>query len=125
MTIHQGLNNFYNETPFAERVAKLSEGHQVPETVRREFVETVVTCSVGNPYGTANAADIYYMQMIRGFSPREIQMMFEVVSSQTVLAGRVNSHARCKAKFKDIVHALQPSSIPTSSKSVYDNWLQP
>ena len=124
MTIHQGINNFYTEAPFAERVAKLSEGHQVPETVRREFVETVVTCSVGNPYGTANSADFYYMQMIKGFSPREIQMMFEVVSAHTVLAGRVASHHRCKTKFREIVHSLQPSSIPTSSKSVYDKWLQ-
>lgn len=124
MTIHQGINNFYNEGPFAERVAKLSEGHQVPETVRREFVETVVTCSVGNPYGTANAADIYYMQMIKGFSPREIQVMFELVSSHTVLAGRIASHPRCRAKFKEVVQSVQPSSIPTSSKSIYDKWLQ-
>lgn len=124
MTIHQGMNNFYNEAPFAERVAKLSEGHQIPETVRREFVETVITCSVGNAYGTANSADNYYMQMITAFSPREIQMMFEVVSTQTVLAKRVTSHSRCKAKFKEIVQSLQPSSITTSSKSVYDKWLQ-
>jgi hypothetical protein len=124
MTVHQGINNFYNERPFAERVAKLSEGHQMPETVRREFVETVVTCSVGNPYGTANAADIYYMQMIKGFSPREIQVMFELVSSNTVLAKRIASYARCKTKFKQIVHSVQPSSIPTGSKSVYDKWMQ-
>ncbi len=124
MTIHKGLNNFYNEAPFAERVAKLSEGHQIPETVRREFVETVVTCSVGNPYGTADAADLYYMQMIKGFSPREIQMMFDIVTSNTVVGSRISSHARCKAKFKQIVLSIQPSSIPTSSKSIYEKWLQ-
>lgn len=123
MTIHKGINNFYNEGPFAERVAKLAEGHRIPETVRREFVETVVTCSVGNQYGTANVADIYYTQMIKGFSPREIQAMFELLSSNTVLSRRVNSYARCRAKFKGVVHSLQLSSIPTSSKSIYDSWL--
>ncbi|WP_202864254.1 hypothetical protein [Agrobacterium sp. LAD9] len=122
--VHQGMNNFYNERPFAERVAKLSEGHQIPETVRREFVEAVVTCSVGNPYGTASSADIYYMQMIKGFSPREIQAMFDVTSSGTVLAERIKSHSRCRSKFKAIVQSLQPSSIPTTSKSIYEKWMQ-
>ena len=124
MTIHQGINNFYNEGPYAERVAKLAEGHQIPETVRREFVEAVVTCSVGNPYGTANAADIHYMHMVKGFSPREIQVTFELVSSNTVVAQRIASHGRCKAKFKEIVQSLQPSSISTNFKSIYDQWLQ-
>ena len=75
-------------------------------------------------YGTANAADIYYMQMIKGFSPREIQVMFELVSSHTVLASRISTHARCREKFKNIVQSVQPSSIPTISKSIYDKWLQ-
>lgn len=123
MTIHQGMNNFYNERPFAERLAKLSEGHQIPETVRREFVEAVVCCSVGNQYGTANAADTYYQQIITGFSPREIQVMLELPATPTILGSRISSHSRCKQKFKALVMSLQPTSIPTSLKSTYEKWL--
>ena len=122
MTVHQGMNNFYNERPFAERLAKLSEGHQIPETVRREFVETVVTCSVGNPYGTADAADVYYQQIITAFSPREIQVMFDLPSSKTILGNRISSQSRCKEKFKSLVLSLQPASIPTILKSTYEKW---
>ena len=122
MTVHQGMNNFYNEPPFAERLAKLSVGHQIPETVRREFVEAVVTCSVGNPYGTANSADLHYQQIITGFSPKEIQVMLELPSIPTIIGSRISSHSRCKDKFKSLVVSLQPASIPTSLKSIYEKW---
>lgn len=125
MAVHQGMNNFYNERPFAERLQKISEGHQIPDTVRREFVETVVTCSVGNAYGTAEDADSYYIQMITGFSPREIQLMFEHSgNTNTVLGRRISANLRCKKRFKQIVGKLQPASIPTGLKSLYNNWMQ-
>lgn len=122
MTVHLGMNNFYNERPFAERLATLSEGHQIPETVRKEFVETVVTCSVGNPYGTANSADPYYRTIITGFSPREILVMMELPSTKTILSNRISLHSRCKQKFKSLVLLLQPTSIPTRQKSTYEKW---
>jgi hypothetical protein len=122
MTVHQGMNNFYNEHPFAERLAKLSVGHQIPETVRREFVATVVTCSVGNPYGTANSADVHYQQIITGFSPKEIQVMLELPATPSILANRISSSLRCKEKYKSLVLTLQPASIPTSLKSTYEKW---
>jgi hypothetical protein len=58
MQVHQNYNNFYNETPFAERLLELSEQVAIPDSAKTEFVETVVTCSVGNPYGTCRAGDI-------------------------------------------------------------------
>jgi hypothetical protein len=122
MNVHQSMNNFYNEYPFAERLAKLSLGHQIPETVRREFVATAVTCSVGNPYGTADSADVHYQQIITGFSPKEIQVMLELPTTQSILANRISSSSRCKEKYKSLVLTLQPASIPTSLKSTYEKW---
>jgi hypothetical protein len=124
MSVHHAMNNFYNEQPFAERLASISTGHQIPETVRAEFVETVITCSVGNQYGTATAADGYYLNMIRGFSPREIQVMLELPNTNTIVGNRIKSASRCKEKFIFLVGQLKAESISTSMKSVYEMWLK-
>lgn len=124
MRVHNAMNNFYNERPFAERLANLSVGHQIPETVRNEFVETVVTCSVGNKYGTAHSADLYYQNVIRGFSPREIEIMLSLPDQKSVVDNRMRYVPRCKKKFIQIVGLLKAESIPTKVKSTYEKWLQ-
>ena len=124
MGVHNAMNNFYNERPFAERLANLSKGHQIPKTVRSEFVEAIVTCSVGNEYGTANAADLYYKGVIQGFSPKEIEIMLSLPDSKTVVDNRIRYAPRCKTKFKQIVGLLKAESIPTKVKSTYEKWLQ-
>lgn len=50
-TVHQSFNNFYNEPPFAERLRILSKQGGIPETAQEEYVQTVVGCYVGDPYG--------------------------------------------------------------------------
>ena len=60
MRVHQAWDNFHNEPPFAERLSEVVSKQQVPDTAKAEFVETVVTCSVGNEYGTSFDADVFY-----------------------------------------------------------------
>ena len=121
--VHGGMNNFYNEPPFADRLASLSVGHQIPDTARVEFVETVVTCSVGNPYGTSHAADIYYRNMIAGMSPMEIGILLSLPDTDTLVAKRIRNFDRCRAKFSGIVKLLDGSSIPTRYRTVYEHWV--
>ena len=124
LSIHNSFDNFYNEPPFAERVKALTEGQAVPATAQKEFVEVVITCSVGNPYGTSQAADVHYQHMIQGFSPREIQIMLELPDTNSVLAKRIQAHGRCKSKFATLVQMLKPESIPTNSKAAYEKWMK-
>ena len=124
LAVHNSYDNFYNEPPFAERLAALAESQAIPATVQSEFVETVVTCSVGNPYGTSQAADVHYQKIIQSFSPREIQIMLNLPQSKTVVAQRIKSYSRCKSRFSTLVSLLKTESIPTSSKSAYDKWVK-
>lgn len=123
ISVHNGTDNFYNERPFAERLAALSTGHQIPETVRYEFVEAVVRCSVGNQWGTARTADLHYQVIIKGFSPREIKIMLELPNTQSVLANRIRAYQRCRSKFKSLVELLNRDSVPTNVKSAFDQWM--
>ena len=124
MGVHNAMNNFYNEGPFAERLASLATGHQIPETVRYEFVEAVVTCSVGNEYGTAHSADGYYQNIIQGFSPREILIMLQLPDAKIVVGNRIKFADRCKKKYTTLVGLLKVESIPTKVKSTYEKWLK-
>lgn len=122
MATHQAMDNFYNERAFAERLEKLSAGSQVPETARAEFVETVVTCSVGNQYGTADSAEPHYVRMIKDFSPKEVQIMLQLPDQKCMVGNRIKYSARCKSKFAELVALIQPSSVPNTMKSIYENW---
>ena len=124
MKVHSGFNNFYNEPPFAERLAVLSIGHQIPETVRHEFVETVVTCSVGSQYGTSNAADHYYKKIIVGMSPMEVGVLLSLPETNSLVAKRLKYAARCIKKFSQIVKLLDESSVPAKYATIYHAWIE-
>jgi hypothetical protein len=123
-SVHNAFNNFYNEPPFAERLAQIVGQSAIPETARDEFVETVVTCSVGNPWGVSNAAYPYYKRMIQGFSPAEVAIMLELPQTKTVVAHRLASYGRCKDSFKELVALLDSASVPTKVKAAYKAWLK-
>jgi len=69
--VHQGYDNFYNEPPFAKNLCEIVSATSVPDSTKDEFVQTVVTCYVGNPYGISRAAIRYYEEMIVNFTPKK------------------------------------------------------
>lgn len=124
LSVHNSHDNFYNEPPFAKRLRSLAESQSVPSTVQAEFVEAVVTCSVGNRSGTSEVADNDYRHIIQEFSPMEIKIMLNIPSTRTVVAERIESYPRCKKRFARLVATLKSESIPTTSKSIYDEWMK-
>lgn len=122
LSVHQSFDNFHNEPPFAERLDQISSQGAVPDTVKSEFVSTILTCAVGNAYGTSTAADSYYSRMIQRFSPSEIVTMLKLPETRTIVGSRIRSHRRCKVAFKNAVALIDPESIPTSIEKAYKKW---
>ena len=121
-SVHQAFDNFYNEPPFAERLDQIIGQVPVPDTVKQEVVETVVTCAVGNPYGVSHAAYPVYAKMIKSFTPSEIGIMLQIPESRTVVGTRINTYSRCKDAFSQLVSLVDPESVPTKYKRVYKEW---
>ncbi|EOU1596300.1 hypothetical protein QYB28_002404 [Clostridium perfringens] len=119
MSVHQAYDNFYNEPPFAERVLDLTKANEVPESAKEEFVRTVVTCYVGNQWGQCRAAIKYYDEMIRNFSPKEIEIMLNLDESNSIVANRIKTHSNCRRLFKEAVELINKDSIPVSLKVKY------
>ncbi|QBN85712.1 hypothetical protein EBA17_02565 [Xanthomonas oryzae pv. oryzae] len=119
--VHNGMNNFHNEPPFAERVYEISQQGAVPETVQEHFVQTISCCYVGNGYGVSWAAAAAYEKLIQSFSPGEVATMIRLASSnQTILGIRIASHASCKQRFKEALKLIDSASVPSGVKACYD-----
>lgn len=123
LSVHNAYNNFYNEPPFAERLAAVTGQNRVPETAQYEFVHAVVTCATGNQWGISNAAMGDYEKMIRSFSPQEIRIMLQLLEQNTIVRARVMAHGRCRTQFAQLVRLLDGSSVPTSARQAYEGWL--
>ncbi|MFK7684062.1 hypothetical protein ACI7MJ_10315, partial [Aeromonas caviae] len=116
--VHNGMNNFYNEPPFAERLLELSQQGAVPETVQEQFVQTVVCCNIGNGYGVSWAAVVSYEQIIKSFSPREIATMIRLAATPESTLGRRIAHiSSCRQRFKQNLTLIDPASVPNGVRT--------
>lgn len=121
---HNGMNNFYNEPAFAERLYEISQQGAVPETVQEHFVQTISCAYVGNGYGVSWAAAATYEKLIQSFSPREIATMIRLAASNhTVLGRRVTSLPSCRQRFKQALQLIDAASVPSGVKAWYDHFM--
>lgn len=118
---HNGMNNFYNEPPFAERLLEVSLQGAIPETIQDHFVQTVVSCRIGNGYGISNAAVSYYNDIIRSFSPREVATLIRsVITRSTTIGRRISNNGSCRRNLKSVLELIDAASIPSGVKADYD-----
>ncbi|MEA2017362.1 MAG: hypothetical protein U9N59_02845 [Campylobacterota bacterium] len=120
--VHQSMDNFYNEPPFAERLLQLSTQGAIPKTAKEEYVTTIVGCSIGNQYGTSNSANIHYKKMIQNFSPDEIRIMLESTIENTLIKRRIEAYGRCRTKFKQLACLIDRTSVSTTVQKTYEHW---
>ncbi len=119
-TVHQGVNNFHNEPLFAERLKELSRQGRMPETIQEEYVQVVVCCYIGNGYGVSWKAEPVYSEMIREFSPREIESMINIPNGNHITARRINNElSRRNNRFKQALKLIDISSVPNKLKADY------
>lgn len=124
-TVHNAMNNFYNEPPFAERVLELSHQGAVPETIQDGFVQTIVCCRIGNGYGISNAAVYYYDELIKGFSPREVADLIRAAKDRkSILGRRIADVGSCRRNFKIVLKLIDAASVPNSVRADYDYFLR-
>jgi hypothetical protein len=124
LSVHNGVDNFYNERPFADRLAGLAAQNRIPDSAQYAFVDAVVTCATGNWYGVARAAMPAYRAMIRSFSPAEIKIMLDLAAGQTIVGNLIRGSTDCRGRFKQLVELLDSKSVPTSARTAYDKWMK-
>ena len=119
--VHQGIDNFYNEPPFAERLKKISDQGAIPETIQEDYVRVIVGCRIGNGYGVSWAATPHYDEMIRSFSPREISIMIGLPRTKTLVGRRIQNISECRKRFVEAVNSIDSASVPSGFQADYDS----
>lgn len=123
--VHNGMNNFYNEPPFAERLMELSKDGAIPETIQDSFVNTVACCRIGNGYGISHAAIEFYDEIIRGFSPREVSTLIRsAMDRNSSLGRRIVNGGSCRTNLKHVLELIDAASVPGSVKADYERLLR-
>ncbi|MED4714406.1 MULTISPECIES: hypothetical protein [Bacillus] len=119
---HHNMDNFYNEKPFAERLA-VSFDKKIPNPILKRYVYVVALCYVGNPYGTSDSASPFYEKMIKNFSLKEVEQLFILITEDNYLKYRIEGNTRCKKQFKSLVKLLNADAVPIKNKRAYESWL--
>ena len=122
--VHMALNNFYNESPFAERLLELSEQEAIPDTVQEQFVDVIVGCYIGNEYGFSWSAAKSYEQMIRSFSPREVSYMVSIPQSKSLVAHRLQNTPRCQRRFSAALELIDKASVAPSARLRFERTMR-
>lgn len=123
--VHNGMNNFYNEPPFAERLLELTQQGAIPETMQETLVHVVACCTVGNGYGVSNAAVPYYKKIVEAFSPREIATLIRLAMNRhSDLGRRLSNSAAARTRLKQALELFDPASIPSGVKTDYDTLMR-
>lgn len=124
LNAHLEFNNFYNEPPFAQRLSEITSSLKTPETVQGEFVFTVLMGYVGNPYGVSNAAIPYYEEMIRNFSPKEIEHMINLIGHKNLFSEKIKNFNNCKLRFIKALEMIERDSMTSNQLTSYDALLR-
>ena len=113
-TAHYGMNNFYNEPPFAERLQELSEKiTPIPEPIIEKYVEVNLDCYVGNSYGVSWAAIGFCEKMLKNLTPKGIECMLGKLNSTSQT---LNSEQ--KSRIQDLLEFYSSSPIVTSTQKI-------
>lgn len=120
--VHLAIDNFYNEPPFAKRLQEIASSAR-PELSQATFVEVVTTCGIGNGYGVSFNAAPYYENIVKTFSPREIDIFFNLVKTQgNRINTRVNKFSSCRERFKYLASLINENFIHPRSQQDYKYW---
>ena len=119
-TVHQGMDNFYNEPPFAERLRRISEQGGIPETIQEQYVSVVIGCRIGNGYGVSRAAVHHYESMINSFSPREISIAVNLPRTNSLIGRCIQSGGSYRTNYSNALRLIDRASVPSASQTDFD-----
>lgn len=106
LTAHRGFNNFYNEPPFARRLASLMKPPaKLPAAIAEDYVIGLVEVFLTNGNGTAYAATPVYSELLSQLTPAHAIIALLSFRNSTI-ASRLQ-FPLCQKKFRDLLPIIQ------------------
>ena len=105
LTAHNGINNFYNEPPFALQLRSIVGSHGIPSEINFKYVKTIVTVFLTNGAGEAWAANSIYIELIKNFDGK--QSFIALISFQDPMIKSKLQFDLCQQKFFEMLGYLE------------------
>lgn len=108
--VHYGMNNFYNEPPFAERLDEIvSQIKPIPSVIRESFINEILTCYFGNQYGVSDAALPFYKKMIQNLTPKEIDYLLRLLINKNEEVKEILRKGWKKQLLIELIESIMPN----------------
>ena len=108
LSAHRGFNNFYNEPPFARRLASLMRPPaKLPTAIAQDYVLGLVEVFLTNGNGTAYAADSIYSGLLSQLTPANAITAL-LAFRNSIIASRLQ-FPLCQKKFRELLPIIQKS----------------
>jgi hypothetical protein len=103
---HNGFNNFYNEVLPAKRLLSIiGNPPTVPVGAESRYVSSLVKVFLTNGYGTADSANIIYLELISNFTPKQAVFAAALVFDE-VISSKLRI-PRCEDKYYEMIGLLE------------------
>ncbi len=100
-TAHTGFNNFHNEPSHARVLdSYVSATGSIPDSVRKNYVKTVVMSKIGNGHGVSSMSTSYYDSMLQKFGESEIKEFVSLLEDRE-FSSRITLTS-CGARYKTL-----------------------
>lgn len=109
IAVHNAVNNFYNESPFARQLESLVGAHgSIPKQIEIKYVHTVVYLFLTNGNGVAWNAEPIYLRLIDSFDLRKV--ILAVLSFQDKTVASRLQFSLCRDKYSELLIRLKTKS---------------
>lgn len=119
LSSHRGVNNFYNEPPFARQLQRLvGETGKVPLEINNEYVLCLVEVFLTNGNGVAWNAESIYTSMFDQFTPD--QALIAILSFSDLNISSRLQHSLCQQKFRSLMEIMKNKVSMPAVKELID-----
>ncbi|MEN9921099.1 MAG: hypothetical protein RLZZ517_77 [Candidatus Parcubacteria bacterium] len=116
---HGEFNNFYNEVLPAKRLRSvLGNPPKIPNGIEQKYIATLVEVFLTNGNGVANSANDIYLDLIKGFNPRQ-----SIYAIGLIFSDIISSKLRiklCQQKYFEMIGYLKEKISIQSAKRLIE-----
>jgi len=119
LNAHRGINNFYNEPPFARELNRIiGTPPRIPKGINKNYVLTIVETFLTNGNGIAWDAEPIYIELIEQFDSH--QATIALLSFTTDAISSSLQLKLCKEKYIELLHRIRPKITNASTLELID-----
>ena len=119
LAAHRGVDNFYNEPPFARQLQRLiGEVGSIPSEIEEEYVLCLVEVFLSNGNGIARNANGIYVAMLDHLEPN--QALIAILSFTNIRIASSLQISLCQKQFRSLLKRMKPKVSRPVVKELID-----